>query len=125
MIKLAPDANFEATVKIPVPGKDESAEAGFVFRALDNQRYLQMLIALGFGKYTRPRRIFERVRLCIRLRRIVNLADVLHEIVADWSGFDLPYSRQALERLLLTFPSAGWTILVAYMEGRQGARIKN
>lgn len=125
MIKLAPDATFEAEVKIPIPGQDDPAAAGFVFRALDNQRYLQMLIALGFGKYSRLRRIVERVRLCIRLRRIVNLADVLHEIIAEWSGFDLPYSRQALERLLLTFPNAGWTILVAYMEGRQGARIKN
>lgn len=125
MITLAPDATFPADVKVEVPGQPEPAVAGFTFRVLENQRYMQLLIALGFGKASRWRRLWERVLWCVRLRRIVNLADLLHVVVADWEGFDLPYSRQALQRLLITFPGVGWSILAAYVEARQGARVKN
>lgn len=125
MIVLNPRATFAAPVRINVTGRAEPAEATFRFRVLENTHYLNVLLALGFGKAGWWPRFKARAALCWRLRRLITLPDLLAEVVESWEGFDQPYSRAALEQLLRTFPGVGLNILLAYVEHRQEARIKN
>lgn len=125
MIILNPRATFVAPVHINVAGREEPAQATFRFRVLENQHYLRVLLALGFGKAGWWDRFKARVALCWQLRRLITLPDLLAELVESWEGFDQPYSRAALEQLLRTFPGVGLNILLAYVERRQEARIKN
>lgn len=125
MIVLNPRATFAAPVQIAVAGRAEPATAEFRFRVLENGYYMQLLVALGFGKTGRWARIQARAALCWRLRRLITLPDLLAEVVESWEGFDQPYSRTALEQLLRNFPGVGLNILLAYVEHRQEARIKN
>ncbi len=124
-IRLNPDPTFPAEVQIPVPGREEPAVAQFTFRTLDAERLNHLLIVMGFGKKRRLRRLAEYFRLAWRLRRLPNMVDLLGEFVADWSGFDLPYSRDALKKLLITFPGVGFSIINSYLENREQARLKN
>lgn len=125
IIKLNPDPTFPAHVRIPVPGREEPAVAQFSFRTLDAEQLNRLLIVMGFGKKRRVRRLAEYFRLAWRLRRLPSMLDLLAEIIAGWDGFDLPYSREALKKLLITFPGVGFSIVTAYLENREQARLKN
>lgn len=127
-IRLNPDPTFAADVQVPVPGRKEPAVAQFSFRTLDADRLNQLLIVMGFGKrgrLHRLRRLVAYFRLALRLRRLPNMVDLLGEFIAGWQGFDLPYSRDALKKLLITFPGVGFSIVTSYLENREQARLKN
>lgn len=124
-IKLNPDATFPAEVSIHIRGREEPARATFTFRVLDEVRLARLLIVLGFGQRPWYERAFERLRMAWRLRRWPNLADVLDELIAGWSGFDLPYSKDSLSKLLLAFEGVSVSIVSAYVGNRQEARLKN
>jgi hypothetical protein len=125
MIVLNPRATFAAPVQITVAGRADPAQAQFRFRVLENAQYLRLLLAMGFGKAGWAERFKARLALCWQLRRLITLPDLLAEVIESWEGFDQPYSRAALEQLLRTFPGVGLNILLAYVEHRQEARIKN
>ncbi len=125
MIKLNPDATFVADVTVKALGRDDGQVAQFTFRVLDNARLNRLLVVLGFGKKSRLRRLGAYLALAWQLRRLPNMVDVMEQFIADWSGFDLPYSRDALRQLLLAFPGVGLSIVAAYLQQREEARLKN
>ena len=125
MIVLNPRATIAAPVQVTVAGSSDPAQAQFRFRVLENTHYLRLLVAMGFGKAGWLERLKARLALCWQLRRLITLPDLLAEVIEGWDGFDQPYSREALEQLLRTFPGVGLNILLAYVEHRQEARIKN
>jgi hypothetical protein len=124
-IRLNPDPTFPADVQIHVPGREEPAVAKFTFRTMDAARFHSLLIVMGFGSKGRWRRLVAYFRLAWRLRRLPSMVDLLGELIHSWDGFDLPYSRDALKKLLMTFPGVGSSITSAYLENREQARIKN
>lgn len=124
-IKLNPAATFPAEVRIHVRGREEPALATMDFRVLDEVRLAQLLIVLGIGKRIWVRRLLERLRMAWRLRRWPTMVDVLDELIAGWSGFDLQYSKAALGQLLISFEGVAVSIIGAYLANRQEARLKN
>ena len=124
-IRLNPDPTFAADVNVPVPGRKDPAVAQFTFHFLDAARLNTLLIVMGFGTKGRLRRLVAYFRLAWRLRRLPNMVDLLGELIHSWEGFDLPYSREALKKLLITFPGVAFAVINAYLENREQARIKN
>lgn len=124
-IRLIPDPTFDAEVKIAIAGADQPAVARFTFRALERKRVLSLLIVCTVLRRNFLVRVWEYLKLCWRTRTLATVIEMLDEMIAGWSGFDLPYSRDALRRLLLEYPDAREGIFFAYFTGLQEARIKN
>lgn len=125
MIVLAPNATFEAPVQLTLPGSKDQAEATFVFRTLNRKRTVGMLVLIKAVKRNWFVWVWELLKLCWRAKKWPTAIDMLDEIVADWKGFDVPYSKQALRTLLEESPGAMTGIFLAYMNNQEAARRKN
>lgn len=125
MIRLVPAPKFEQDVGIDVPGAEAPAMAHFVFRAHEWKRVRSLLVLTRVIKANWMVRAWEQAKLCARARRIATVVDLLDELIVSWEGFDLPYSRGALRRLLSEYPGARMSIFTAYFTGLREARRKN
>lgn len=102
MFKLEPNPTFFAPVKIHVPGQgDGQIEVEF--------RYLSPAARKSYFAS-----LAERSNI-----------DALAEIVVGWREIDAPFSRENLESLLDTYPSAAAAIFAVYVAEIHGAAAKN
>ncbi|HAF43435.1 MAG TPA: hypothetical protein DCK83_00435 [Gallionellaceae bacterium] len=125
MIVLVPNPTFEAPVKLTLPGSKDEGEAKFTFRALNRKRTISLLVLVRAIPRSAARRLVEYIRLCWRIKRMASVVDMLDELVAGWTGIDIPYSKAALRTLLEESPGAPVNILNAWMEHQEAARRKN
>ncbi len=125
MIRLIPDPTFEHEVGIVVPGAEEPVATMFVFRAHDLKRALSLLKVSGMTGANFFVRQWHYLKLCRRTRSVATVIEMLDELIVSWEGFDLPYSKDALRRLLSEYPDARASIFFAYFSGLQEARLKN
>lgn len=125
MIRLVPNPEFEKMVAIAVPGVAPSPEAKFVFRALDRKRVTSLLVVTRLIKTNWFVWLWEFIKLCIRARKYANRVDLLDEMIVNWDGFDMEYSKSALLRLITEYPSTTVDIALAYFSGLQEEKLKN
>lgn len=133
MIVLSPNPTFDAPVKLSLPGSADQVDITFTFKALSRERTISFLIlARAFPKDRAPGRVsflLELAKLCWRMKKLATVVDLCDEIVAGWEtgekGFDIPYSKTALQKLLEEFPGAALAIFVAYISNQAKARRKN
>lgn len=106
MIKLNPAPTFTTDVELTVPGNEKTAKAGFVFKYMT----LEENKAFWEEKGSDEKR---------------KVSDCLHELVEDWSGFDVPYSPENFKILLKHYPAAAGEILSQYNKALFASRVKN
>ena len=108
MFVLKANPTFRAKVKLPVPGADSQA-IEFVFR--------------------HKRRSELKAFADDAIRR--EDMDVIMDVVEGWSGVSgedgavVPFSRDAVARLVEEFPAAGAAIVAAYIRELTDARVGN
>lgn len=129
MIRLALNPTFEKQVPIALRGSEAQVMAGFTFRALEMGQVMSLLVLSGLlGKNWFVRK-WEFIRLCLSQRKWVNNLDLLDLMVVGWdegdSGFDKPYSKEALLLLIAKDPGVLGKIPLAYFAGLQEEREKN
>jgi hypothetical protein len=105
MFKLQVDPTFKAKVMIPVPGKP-SVPVEIEYRHKTKSDLLVYLERAGRARGAEE-------------------ADVLHEVIAGWSGIDREYSRDALAELIDVLGGAGGALLMAYSKELTDARLGN
>lgn len=125
MIKLVSDPTFEKEVGFDVPGAEAPVMAKFVFKTHDRKRVMSLLVISTAIKANIFLRAWELAKLCIRTRGFATAVDMLDEMIESWDGFDLPYSKDALNLLLTRYPGARANIFFAYFTGLSEARQKN
>jgi hypothetical protein len=129
MIRLTPNPTFEKEVPIAMRGGAPDAMAKFTFRALDMDSVMSLLVVSGLLNKSWPVRKWHFVRLCIRQRKRVNNLDLLDMMVAGWdegvTGFDVPYSKEAMLMLIVKDPGVLGKIPLAYFAGLQEEKLKN
>lgn len=110
MFRIDPKPTFSCEVRLSVPGSDVGAPIGVTFRH-KGARALQ--------DYFR------------RAKDLPDDATYLAEVIQDWSGVEdadgapVPFSFEALAKLLDAFPAAGTELLMVYRRQLQDARAKN
>ena len=127
MIKLDPAPQFEKEVSIAIPGAEEPALVKVIFRTQPLKRVHAYAVVSRAVRTSWLAQKFEFIKLCWRLRTWANVIDMLDEMTAGWSAddFDVPYSKDALRKLLVEYPGSGSSLFYAYLEGLKEARIKN
>lgn len=109
MIKLKPDPEFDALVKLSVPGIAEPVELSMRFR------YMNAADMIAWFKAN------ERIES----------AEALDQIIVGWTGVmgedgqSVPYSKEALATLLRNYVSATGEIVRAWRMELQESRLKN
>lgn len=110
MFKIVPNPTFTAEVRISVPGSSEGAPLTLTFRHRGRQELKAWID---------------------RAKDAANDAAYLGEIIESWRGVEdaegrpLPYSAEALARLLDAYPPAGAEVFDAYLEALTKGREKN
>jgi hypothetical protein len=104
MFKLQPNPTFKMEVKIPVHGADPQP------------------ITIVVNHMSMPD--FEAHMKSEKTKAMTDL-QFIGEIVKDWEGVDVAYSRDALAMLLDNYASAGRRIIERYVEEVTQAGIKN
>lgn len=106
MFVLQPKPTFKATIEIPIPG-GTSGKINFEFKRLGKKAIRELFNSLQDESVQRED------------------ADVLSELIADWSGVDEKFSKEALEVLCDAYPGATTAILIGYNKEMLEGRAKN
>jgi hypothetical protein len=109
MFRIEPNPTFDAEVRITVPGSAEPALLAVTFRHR-GRRELKAWID--------------------RAKDAASDTAYLGEVIASWRGVEdadgraLPYSAEALARLLDAYPASGGELFDAYLDALTRAREK-
>lgn len=110
-------------------GVDTYVQALFTFRAVEVKRVVSLLVLTRLYEKSWFVRGWEWLKLCVKLRKVATGLDVLDQMIVSWdegeSGFDMPYSKEALLLLLTKDPSMMVHIPLAYFAGLQEEKLKN
>jgi hypothetical protein len=116
MIKLTPNPTFRATLALTVPGNAEGAKVEFEFC----HKGLSALDAW-----------IKKPALMAREGVTLSSTQYLDEVIASWSGpvdehgADVPYSPEALQKLLDAYSPAAQEIYDGYRKQLETSRVKN
>lgn len=100
--RINPEPTFRVTVEIPAAGMpDQELDVEFRRKTKDE------LVAF-FSSFAGR-----------------NDGDILMEIVSGWHNCETPFSKEALEAVMQTYPAAGKAILAKYGVESTGARLGN
>lgn len=128
-IRLTPNPIFTKEVPVNLRGVEASVQAIFTFRAVEAKRAMSLLVLTRLLEKNWFVRMWEWLKLCLRLRKVATGLDVLDQMIISWdesdSGFDMPYSKEALLLLLAKDPSMIVHIPLAYFAGMQEEKLKN
>ncbi|MFA6121920.1 MAG: phage tail assembly chaperone [Sideroxydans sp.] len=129
MIRLTPNPTFEKEVPIALRGGSSDVMAKLTFRALEMGLVMSLLVLSGLLQKTWLVRKWHFAKLCITQRKWVNNLDLLDLMVVGWdegdTGFDVPYSKQAMLMLIAKDPGVLAKIPLAYFAGLQEEKLKN
>jgi hypothetical protein len=109
MFKLTPKPTFEVPVQLTVPGQPEPETVRIVF----NHKTAEG-IATWYAKHVEA-----------------TAKEGLLEVIVSWSGVvdeegrEVPFSGEALDRLLHGYSTAAAEIMRAYVRGLTESRVKN
>lgn len=105
MFKIQPNPTFKVDVTIPRPDGDGVIK--FEFKHKGRKDLKAYFDSLGEGDNVRPD------------------LDAILELVAGWSGVDVPFSQEALDQLLDNYAGSAGAIFSAYNKGLLEGRQKN
>lgn len=107
MFALQPKPTFKADVTIPSPNGEGKIK--IEFKHMGKKALTEFIENLQppEGEVPRPD------------------ADVLFEIIADWSGVDAKFSHETLAQLVDNYPSSAKAIFDAYLPAVMDGRVKN
>lgn len=103
MLKITPDPNFKADVKITVPGVENPVPVKLVFRYMNRPGMMQFL----------------------KEEKDNQLSESLAKIIIDWEGFDEKFSLENLSIFLDNYPAASLEIFRSYKDLLIESRVKN
>ena len=103
MLKIVPEPTFKTSVQITVPGQEEPATVELIFN------YMSKTKALEFFSDMKGKTDVEALTI----------------LIAGWGGFDVPFSKAALETFLDNYPAAAFEIIQAFNRNLLESRIKN
>ncbi|MBM9615308.1 hypothetical protein JWJ90_13570 [Desulfobulbus rhabdoformis] len=103
MFKINPGPTFTTEVSLSVPGKTEPEKITVTFKSKDRAELEE------FGKAIKKKPILDSV----------------FEIVEGWSGVDVEFSKENLEKLLANYIPSGNEIITAYHREVYESRVKN
>lgn len=110
MFKIVPNPTFAAPVYLSRPDADEPVRITVTWRHQDARALDKWLAALATS---------------------AEPAEHLHQVIESWAqvvdaeGAPVPYTRTALESILIQFPSSGAEFVRAYVGRIKDARAKN
>lgn len=110
--KLNPAPMFTATINLTIPGQDELGQVKFTFAHKTSEGLKAWLDSAGREK---------------------NMTDtkMLSEVVLDWDGVlddedkPVPYTKDALSKLLTNYPTASGELVTGYINALGRSRAKN
>jgi len=103
MFKLEPNPTFWAAVGITVPGQQKPESIEIEYRHMGSDEWL-----------TYRQSVSEKP-----------LSDAVKGLVVGWRGADVPYSDEAMDRLMKRWPRASVDLFEAYYRELFEARKKN
>ena len=103
MLKIVPEPTFKANVQITVPGQEDTASVELTFNYMPKTKALEFFSEMK-GKTD---------------------VEALTTLIAGWDGFDVPFSKAALETFLDNYPAAAFEIIQAFNRNLLESRIKN
>ena len=102
MFKLTPKPTFKSTVELSVPGAKKVIPVEIEFKHFSRKQIKEFFDGLTDKTDT----------------------ESLSEIVVGWSGFDLPFSAEALAELIDNYPTSSGEIFTAFRQDLLEARKK-
>ena len=103
MLKIVPEPTFKANVQITIPGQEDTASVELTFNYMSKTKALEFFSEMK-GKTD---------------------VEALTTLIAGWDGFDVPFSKAALETFLDNYPAAAFEIIQAFNRNLLESRIKN
>lgn len=103
MLKINPNPQFEAQVKLTEPGSDTPAQVTMTFKYKSRKEFLEFSSWVEGKKW----------------------AEALPEIIADWKGIDAECTPENIALLVENYMPAGLEIWAAYQDALVESRVKN